>query len=1237
MSAATSDRRTATGPNKENRRMPKRLATILATLGAGITMVLAVLPVAPASAAEPWWQILDGSRPSHLWEPKDAAMTQEVTGTSFNGLFYAVEVEVGGETIGCLGSGNLEFLGGPTADQVCEAQTGSPASETAAEFEAMLEGSYGAGQVEVTGGPAGALAFEVTSPWDPPIDVSPLSFSLFGEQFPAGEGVGAAVLSEGSGRLVATLTNLGSAPVDGGVDPVQIVDELPEGVAAYGVEAIAGTFDRYGPVECSIEASDEVACDYEGVLPPYVSIEVEIEVAVTANSPAAGAPGTVSVSGGNAEPDHGTQTVEVSDEPVPFGVERFSARAEDEGGALARQAGSHPFQFTTTVQLNAGRVYPAGATVEGRNLATEQPALPRNLDFPLPAGLVGNATAMPQCEMTDFLNGAEGINECPDATAVGVSAVTMVESGNFGLARVAVPVFNLPPANGQPARFGFFVVGVPVVIDTEVRPDDDYRIVARVNNATQVSQFLSATTSLWGTPGHTRHDNARGWGCVYFTAPYPCERPDDLPETAFLRMPVNCDAPLDFGLALEPWNVPIGSVVDSASYTSGPMIGCNRVPFDPKVDAAPSSKLAESSSGLSYSLRMPNSGLLKGEIAEGQPKRVEVTLPRGMTLNPSAAEGLATCSPSQYAAERAGSRPGEGCPDASKIGNVEIDTPLIEENPQGALYQAAPKANPFGSLLAVYLVARVPERGVLVKLAGKVSPDPETGQIVTVFDDAPQLPFSSFDLNFREGARAPLVTPPTCGSHEVVTRFVPWSASDPDNPQPQEVVERTSTFTVQRGVDGGACPSGGTPSFDPGFEAGSLNNNAGSYSPFYMRLTRRDGEQNLTKFSATLPKGALAKLASVTQCPQAAVEAAEGRDGLDEKASPSCPASSRIGQTKVGAGVGSVLTYVPGQLYLGGPYKGAPLSVVSITPAVAGPFDVGTVVVQEALRLDPRTGEVRVDGSSSDPIPHILAGIPLKVRDIRVYVDRPEFTTTPTSCDPMATGAVIFGSGVDVFNVADDAPVALSARYQAAACGRLGFKPRLKIHLASKRSTRGAFPRVRGVFRPRAGHANAEDISVILPGSQMLENAHFRTICTRVQFAANGGLGGGCPRGAIYGRVKAWTPLLEEPLAGPVYLRSSDNELPDLVLALKGLVDIESAARIDSVDRRIRVTFEDVPDAPLTKVLLNMQGGKKGLIVNATDMCRGVRRATGRLTGHNGKRHVARPKVTANCKGKRRR
>jgi hypothetical protein len=391
----------------------------------------------------------------------------------------------------------------------------------------------------------------------------------------------------------------------------------------------------------------------------------------------------------------------------------------------------------------------------------------------------------------------------------------------------------------------------------------------------------------------------------------------------------------------------------------------------------------------------------------------------------------------------------------------------------------------------------------------------------------------------------------------------------------------------------------------------------------------------MTKISVKLPPGVVGKLAGLSKCSDAAIAQARSRTGKngghEELASPSCPASSEIGHTLGGAGVGQVLTYAEGKLYLSGPYNGAPLSVVSILPAVAGPFDIGTVVTRLALRINPKTAEVLVDGSSSDPIPHILAGIPLKVRDIRVYVDRPNFTLNSTSCAPKEAGATLWSGGDNVFSVADDFPHSLTSPYQAAECASLGFKPNLRLQLKGG-TKRGGHPGLIGTYRPRPGDANLKDMVVRLPSSAFLDQAHIRTICTRVQFAADA-----CPKAAQYGYITAWTPLLDEPLEGPVWLRSSDHKLPDLVFDLHGFIDVEVATRIDSFKGGIRANVESPPDAPLTKVVLRMQGAKKGLIINSRNLCAGKRsRANAEFTGHNGKEFKSNPVMEPDCGGKKR-
>lgn len=1188
--------------------------------------LLGPIGAAPASAASPWWQVRAVARPTNMWEPKDAKEDQEVKTESLNffgfAQIFAAEVEVGGSVVGCLGSGGLGALGGPSADEVCEGATGFPASESAAELKAMLEGPYGPGKVEVSGGPAGSAPFQLGTRWGvPPVKVTPIR--LFGE-IPLGA-ADSTIVSEGSGRLVLALTNLGDGPVDGSGTPVTIVDKLPQGVVAYGVEAVAGRFDRFGPIHCSVESTDEVACGYKGKLPPYEAIEVEVLTALEGTPPVASAPGKVTVSGGEAPATDAAQSINVSDEHVRFGVEQFSAVAEEEGGKLAPQAGRHPFQFTTTLQLNSGATYstPNEATNGARWIATEQPALPRNLRFSLPAGLVGNATTEPSCDVATFLASDQFVNHCADDTVIGVSSVTVVESKNFGLVRIAVPVFNLPPNLGEPARFGFMVAGDPVIIDTTVDPDRKYRIVASVSNISQLAQFLGATTTLWGTPGDSRHDNARGWGCVYNDSLHPsCERPADLAESAFLRQPVQCSSQLDFGLDAEPWNVPLGSEVESASFTGDPLSGCNRVPFDPTISAAPTSKLAENPSGLDFKLTMPNSGLLNKEaIAEGQPEKVEVTLPEGVTINPSEGEGLVPCMSDDYGRETAASRPGEGCPEVSKIGNVQIATPLLGEVLNGALYLATPYENQFHTLVALYLVARAPESGVIVKLAGEVIPNPVTGQLVTTFEETPQLPFSSFKLHFREGGRAPLVTPPTCGTYQMFASMVPWSAASLTEPAPDEIVTRTSSFTIERGVDGGACPTNGTPPFAPSMVAGTQNNAAGSYSPFYLRIERKDGEQEITGFSTQLPPGLTGNLTGIPFCGEANIARARGQSGAEAQADPACPAASRIGHTIAEAGVGSILAHTPGELYLGGPFEGAPLSLVSVTSAKVGPFDLGTVVVHLPLQIDPHTAQVSIPSGPADQIPHILKGVVIHLRAIRVYVDRQNFMINPTSCAPMSLQAGVVGSGANFASAADDVTASDSERFQDANCASLAFEPRFKVSTSAKTSRKNGASLHVALTYPKDSlgkDTNIKSVHVELPKELPSRLSTLNHACVDSVFNLNPA---DCPAESRVGFAKAVTPALPVPLEGPAYFVSHGGQkFPELIVVLQGYgITVELAGEtFISKTGVTSSTFEAIPDVPVQSFELTLPEGKYSALAANTNLCTTKLAMPTKFTGQNG-------------------
>lgn len=916
--------------------------------------------------------------------------------------------------------------------------------------------------------------------------------------------------------------------------------------------------------------------------------------------------------------------------------------ATSAGGTYA-QAGGHPYAVTTHISI----------PTEERNMGFGP------LDFPVeaakdilvdtPPGFIGNPTAVEACEFSQLLvtihSGVTDGPLCPPESQVGTVHARF--SSAF-LQAWDSPVFRMETPVGAPARFAFLVLGNLVVLDGEVRPPD-YRVSVNSLNISTGLALTGVDLTFWGDPAAPSHTAERlcagtgEFGCVSSAKP-----------TAFLTMPSSCSDQskgLPFFARGDSWETP-GVFATAAFETHLPpgfplppeswgapegTRNCDVVPFTPAIDdAQPTTDKAQSPSGFNFQLSLPDAGFFNPDgVAQANLKKAVVTLPDGMTINPSQGEGLGICTPSQFEAESAFSDPGAGCPSTSKIGTVRVDTPALDEPLTGSLYVAQqddpatslPGAeNPFDSMLALYLVARNAERGVIVKLAGKVEPDPNTGQLATTFDDLPQLPFSKFSLSFREGPRSPLVTPPACGTYLTQADLVPWSAADPDNPTPAEIVHAQSTFEVTSGVNGGPCPTGGLPPFHPGLIAGSINNAAGHYSPFNVRLTRNDGEQEITHFSIKLPPGLIGKLAGVPFCPDAAIAAAKTKTGGQELASPSCPAASEVGHTLVGAGVGSVLTYAPGKIYLAGPYNGSALSIAAITAAKVGPFDLGTVVVRQALKVDPETAEVFVDATGSDPIPHIIKGITTHIRDIRAYVDKPEFTLNPTNCSRTSTASTLLGSGLDFASAIDDRPVTVSTPYQAADCAALGFKPALSLKLKGG-TKRAGHPSLRATLKMKPGMANIARAQVTLPKSEFLDQSNIGTVCTRVQYVKDQ-----CPAASIYGYAKAITPILDEPLEGPVYLRSSEHKLPDLVAGLKsGKIEIDLAGRIDSVNGQIRSTFESVPDAPVSKFTLTMQGGKKGLLENSTNLCAKAHKAIVEFDGQNGKISDSTPVVKVGC------
>jgi uncharacterized repeat protein (TIGR01451 family) len=1033
------------------------------------------------------------------------------------------------------------------------------------------------------------------------------------------------------------VANSGGKVADG--TDVTITDTLPAGVSVKSVEMVLGTtvgkigrFD-YGPTFCDNEgiAVQTVTCTISETMPQAakpaaVAPAEERRVIIRVSTSGAALEGEtltnhVEVEGGGAPAAAVSSGNEVNSAPAEGGISFFDSSLTGLDGQPEGQAGSHPFNYMPTKFAVHTKPGPAGATAAFLPAGGDL----KDIAVTLPAGLAANPNSALRCTALQFstthsINIPGGFftgNACPDGSAVGIAFVQQIE-GVAGI--IPVPLYNLVPSPGVPAQFGFQVLNLPFYIDSELRPDLGYEIVGVLHNLSQVKRLTASSLLLWGTPGDPRHDGLRG-SCLMQISELPISRGDCPSGIAnpkpFFRLPTSCEAPMETTLKISNWTDPNELFTESEVFPTPS--GCNQLDFEPTLEARPTTDTADSPSGLSADLRLPQNEDPEG-LGTADLRDAVVTLPKGIAINPSSANGLAACSPGQLGltspvgAEPAFTAAAAQCPEAARIGSVEINTPAVDHPLKGGVYVATPHQNPFNSLLAIYIAVDDAQSGVVVKLAGNVQADPVTGQLTTTFAENPQQPFESFKLNFFGGAGAALRTPRVCGTYTTTSSLTPWSAPESGPP-----ATPSDTYKINRAPGGGSCPTSeaALPNA-PGFDAGTVAPIARAYSPFVLNLRREDGTQEFSSISTVLPPGLTGKLAGIPYCPEAALAAAATKTGNQEKASPSCPAASRIGGVTVGAGAGPAPYYTQGSAYLTGPYKGGPLGMAVITPATAGPYDLGTVVSRVALKIDPETAKIT---ASSDEIPHILQGIPLDVRSIALKLDRPDFTLNPTSCDPMAFSGLetsVLGQGAS-----------LSAPFQVGECGGLRFKPKLALRLTGK-TNRGAHPALKAVLTMPPGGANMAKAVVALPRSEFIDQGHFKTICTRVQYAAQQ-----CPAGSVYGHVVATTPLLDKPLQGPVYLRSSSHKLPDLVFSLDGQIHVDAVARVDSVNGGIRTSFEAIPDAPLSRVVLTMQGGKKGLFVNSTNICRTTFRAKAEFDGQNGKAADSKPKMVAQCKGKK--
>jgi hypothetical protein len=985
-----------------------------------------------------------------------------------------------------------------------------------------------------------------------PASASTASWGLYAETEPANLPPG------GQGEVTIVASNLGDAPINGGTEQVNVVSKLPSGLNATAIT---------GP-GCSLAT---LTCAFKGVLNPYQAIQIKLKVQVDGSlGPASTVPIEMSIESGGAPKLSKTLPVPVNASPATFGASTFELSPLNEDGTAATQAGSHPFQLTTTLVLNQQAQMPI--------------ELPRDLGFHLPAGLVGNPNAAAQCTMANFFALVKETNVCSPSSVVGVATVTVNEPKLGPNLVKTVPVFNLSPSQGEPARFGFEVIGkVPIVIDTSVRSGKDYGVDVTVKNATQTAGLRSSQVTFWGVPGDPRHDNARGWECVAggeFAGQVgkACPASSGLPEEAFLDSPTSCAQdpsaePVRFPMELDSWAHP-GTFL-GAEYVwmdqEGKLLGfegCAQLPFNPSISVVPEQHTAATPTGLAIDVKVPQQTTLEaGGLAESDVRDTTVTLPQGVELSPSAANGLAACSEEQVGFSGFNAALGinefstapAACPDASKLGTVKIKTPLLSHELEGALYLASPAPsgeagkNPFGSLVAVYLVAQDPVSGVLVKLAGEGRLDEGTLRISTTFKNTPQVPFEDLKIDLFGGPRASVSTPAQCGAYATDAAFTPWSTGITQN-----VLGPPEEFQVTSGAGGSPCPAGALP-FAPGFAAGSANTQAGAYTSFNLELSRPDGDQALQGLSMHLPSGIAAMLSSVELCSEA--DAAAG----------TCPAASEVGHAMAVAGLGSE-PYVQegGRVFITGPYGGAPFGLEILTPAKAGPFDLGFVTVRSKLYIDPTDASVTI---VSDPLPTQIKGIPLQLKRVLVSVDRPSFQFNPTNCSPVTIAGTLSG--------AEGAAAAVSSPFQVDGCQSLPFAPKLTASAAGNASKANGTTFAVTVTSAGLGQANIAKVQLQLPKELPTRLTTIQKACVEAAFNANPA---SCSPESVIGQATIHTPVLRNPLSGPAYLVSHGNAgFPDVEFVLQGEgVMLVLDGKTDIKNGITYSRFESAPDAPFS-------------------------------------------------------
>jgi hypothetical protein len=822
-----------------------------------------------------------------------------------------------------------------------------------------------------------------------------------------------------------------------------------------------------------------------------------------------------------------------------FGISSFSSSAS------TSQAGAHA-DFTTSFALN---------TDAGGNPVDQV----KDVQFELPAGLVGNPQAIPRCTPYEF-----STFSCLPSAQVGVLVPTLVLPGS-GPVSGPIPVFNLTPSSGHAATFGVSLLIVTILIQVDVSKDGTGALTATLSDLSTLLPLQASTLTLWGVPADPSHEALRS-NQLGSSGPQPA----GVAPAAFMTNPTDCsDGPLTSVVHADSWQNP-GQFVTSTATQPEPT-GCERLQMSPTISVTPDDTKVDTPAG--YTIEVANP--LNEEpysLATPDLRSVSVTLPLGASLSPSAANGLAACSDAQLVAE--------GCPSTAKIGTASIASPVAHNQLKGWVYLGTPTPS---ETFRIFLTASADN--LTIDLTGHLQPNPATGQLTATFDQNPKLPLSNLQLSFYGGPLAVLANPTVCGPATTTSQIASYAG---------QTASPSSTFVVDADGHGGACPA--SPPFSPSFSAGTTSPLAGGFSPFVLTVSREDSEQELSTITAQLPAGLSAMLSRVPPCAQPAAE--QG----------ACPAISRIGAITVAAGAGSEPFYTDGSVYLTGPYGGAPFGLLLVVPANAGPFSLGPIVVRAAVRVSPTDLHLTI---ASNPMPFILNGIPLRLRLVNITLNQPDFIVNPTSCVPkLLRGAIgsVQGSSASV-----------STPFQVGGCAGLSLASKLTASTRARASSGGDGASLDvSVINPAGASANIRSVTLALPARLRPRLSTIQQACRGASFLADPRT---CPASSLVGSVTIGTPVLASPLAGPIYLVARGGiQYPHLVMVPQGQgirAELDGTLSISGAGV-IRAAFTTLPDVPIDSLHLSLPRGSHSMLGATASLCSKRLRVPYTLIGQNG-------------------